>query len=159
MVRARRATATIPIVTVYVGDPAGEGLAASLARPGGNVTGLSSFAGSRMGDKLVELLEEAVPTVSRVAVLYPEDPGSQLTLRGVEAGATRLGLQLERVQWEGVDRLEAAISRVRAQRGEALRVLDDPSFFAHRKRLSELALRYHLVRVHRGRDYIVRGGR
>ena len=155
---ARRATATTPIITVYVGDPVGEGLVASLARPGGNVTGLSGFAGPRMGDKLVELLKEAAPTVSRVAVLlHPEDPGSQLTLRGVEAGASRLGLQLQRVQWEGADRLEATISGIHAQKVEALLVLDDPTFFAHRQRLAGLTTKHRLVEVHQLREYVVAG--
>ena len=155
---ARRATSTIPIVTVYVGDPVGEGLAASLARPGGNVTGLSSLAGPRMGDKLVELLKEAVPTVSRVAVLWhPADPGSQVTLRGVEAGADRFGLRLQPVQWEGADRLEPAIARMGAQKVEALVVLDDPIFFAHRQRLANLTMKYRLAEVHQTREYVVAG--
>jgi ABC-type uncharacterized transport system substrate-binding protein len=122
------------------------------------VTGLSSFAGPRMGDKLVELLKEAVPTVSRVAVLWhAADSGSQLTLREVEAGARRLGLPLQPVQWKGADRLEAAISRMRAQKAEALIVLDDPTFFPHRQRLADLAIKYRIVEVHQLREYVVAG--
>jgi len=155
---ARRATATVPIITVYVGDPVGEGLAASLARPGGNVTGLSSSAGPRMGDKLVELLKEAVPTVSRVAVLlHPNDSGSRRTLREVETGASRLGLRVQSVLWEGADGLDAGFGAMRKQRADALVVLADPTFFGHRQQVAELAIRNRLPMIQQGREYVVAG--
>src|SRR6266571_2274591 len=113
----KHATTTIPIVMVSVGDPVGSGLVASLARPGGNVTGVASLAPELVGKQL-EFLKEALPTVSRVAVLWnPANPANALTLPEVDVAAQRLGVQLHRVEArspEAFDRAFAAMTSAHA---------------------------------------------
>jgi putative tryptophan/tyrosine transport system substrate-binding protein len=99
---AKTATTTIPIVFLGVSDPAGQGLIASLPRPGGNITGLTYGVGSNIYGKDLELLKEVVPKVRQVAVLYnPTNPGHQLILDEVKGAARSLGLQLQLVKARG----------------------------------------------------------
>ncbi len=98
---AKHATQTIPIVMVYVADPVGTGLVTSLARPGGNLTGVSDMA-TELSAKRLELLKEAVPTLSRVAVLWnAADPGMVLRFREIEAAARVLGVTLQSLEVRG----------------------------------------------------------
>ncbi|HEY2558230.1 MAG TPA: ABC transporter substrate-binding protein [Caldimonas sp.] len=142
---ARKATATIPILTLSGSDPVREGWAQSLARPGGNVTGLT-FTFPELGPKRLELLHEAAPSLSRVAVLV--DPVEVVdvgeVLRETEAGARRLGLRLQIVRVNGADDLEAAFASARRQRAQAVFAI---AMWPHRARVAELAARDKLVSI------------
>ncbi|HEX4235821.1 MAG TPA: ABC transporter substrate-binding protein [Caldimonas sp.] len=142
---ARKATTTIPILTLSGSDPVREGWAKSLARPGGNVTGLT-FTFPELGPKRLELLKEAVPSLSRVAVLV--DPVEVVdvadVLRETEVGARRLGLQMQIVRVNGADDLEAAFAAVRRQRAQAVFAI---AMWPHRARVAELAARDKLVSI------------
>jgi putative ABC transport system substrate-binding protein len=117
---AKQATKTIPIVMVYVGDPVGSGLVTSLARPGGNVTGLSVLAPD-MVPKALEILKEAAPSVSRVAVwMDPTNPGHTLADKQMDAAAKILGVGPERVDVRTAANLDAAFAAALRQRAEAL---------------------------------------
>jgi putative tryptophan/tyrosine transport system substrate-binding protein len=137
---ARRATATIPIVAVSGADPVAEGWAQSLARPGGNVTGLT-VTFPELGGKRLELLREAVPRLARVALLYaPADlPNPQAQLAATDAMARQLGLQLQAVEIGGAGDLEAAFERIRAARSQALLAYATNIVATHRDRLAALA--------------------
>jgi putative tryptophan/tyrosine transport system substrate-binding protein len=137
---ARRATATIPIVAVSGADPIAEGWAQSLARPGGNVTGLT-VTFPELGGKRLELLREAVPRLARVALLYaPADlPNPQAQVAGAEAMARQLGLQLQAVEIGGAGDLDAVFERIRAARSQALLAFATNIVATHRDRLAALA--------------------
>ena len=117
---AKRATTTIPIVIGQVGDPVQQGLVASLARPGGNITGLSNINPDLAGKRL-ELLKEAVPKVSRVVFLFdPRNPATALALRETEVAAPALGVRLQSVEVRRADDLENGFKAARKGRAEAL---------------------------------------
>jgi putative tryptophan/tyrosine transport system substrate-binding protein len=157
-VAAKHATTTIPIVITNVGDPVGSGLVASLARPGGNVTGVSSLSPDLVGKQL-EVLKEVLPTLSRVAVLWnPANPANALNVREAEVAAQALGVQLHRVEArdpEAFDRAFAAMTRAHAG---ALLVIGDRVFRQHRSRLAELAAMSRLPTMHTIRAYVEAGG-
>jgi putative ABC transport system substrate-binding protein len=141
---AKRATATIPIVLAQSADPVGEGLVASLARPGGNVTG-SSFMLPEIAVKRLDLLKEAVPAVSRVAVLFNRDrPEHDLALKAMDSAARALKVALRPIGVRGPDELERAFAAMAAGRANALAVLEDAMFAAHARRLADLALKQRL---------------
>ena len=105
---AKHATTTIPIVMMGVGDPVGSGLVASLARPGGNITGLSVVVPELVGKQL-EFLKDVLPTISRVALLWnPANPANALNVREAEVAAQALGVQLHRVEARGPDAFDSA---------------------------------------------------
>lgn len=142
---AQRAARTIPIVMVHVADPIRSGLVASLARPGGNVTGIA-WLFDDLGAKQLELLQEIVPGMSRVAVLWHGgDPGQNMPrVRAVEVLAASVGIQ---VQSFGVDKPEGfadAFSAMLAQRAEVLLVVGDPFIYLHRARIADFAVRHRL---------------
>src|SRR5207249_3253458 len=117
---AKRATTTIPIVIVYVADPVGSGLVTSLARPGGNVTGLSVLSPGIV-QKALEILTEIVPRVSRVAVwMDPTNPGQTLLDGQLDAAAKILGITPQRVDVRNATRLDSAFAAAVEQRVEAL---------------------------------------
>jgi putative ABC transport system substrate-binding protein len=157
---AMQATTTIPIVFV-AGDPVGSGLVTSLARPGGNVTGLSAFAPELVGKRL-ELLTQAVPGVSRVAVLW--QPGAfgegteKDTLKRAEVAARALGLQLQFVEARGPADFDRAFSDVTRARAGALTALASNMFTSERRRLVDLAAEKRLPAVYASRDYVDAGG-
>ncbi len=123
---AKQATKTIPIVMVYVGDPVGSGLVTSLARPGGNVTGLSVLTPDIV-PKALEILKEAAPSVSRVAVwIDPTNPGQTLADKQMDAAAKILGVRPERVDVRTAANLDAAFAAALRQREEALFVYPLP---------------------------------
>src|SRR5262245_40830242 len=116
---AKKATTTVPIVTVS-GDPVGFGFVASLARPGGNITGLANLTPELVGKRL-ELLKEVVPRISRVAVLWnPDNPGAALRMRETEAAAPLLRLKLQPVEVRGPNDFEHAFSAMKKERADAL---------------------------------------
>jgi putative tryptophan/tyrosine transport system substrate-binding protein len=123
---AHRATKTIPIVMVAAGDPVRSGLAASLSRPGGNVTGMT-FLSSELAGKRLELLKAAVPTVSRVAVLWnPDNPGGPPDFRATQAAADTLRITVQSVQARQTSEVEQAFKVMTDERVQAMVVLTDP---------------------------------
>ena len=155
---AKRATTTIPIVMTNASDPVGSGLVASLARPGGNITGLSLLSPELAGKQL-ELLKETVPKVSRVAVLWnPANPVHTLILRQAEVAARSLRLQLQILEARGPNEFDSAFSAMTKERAGALLVLADPMFFGHRTRLADLAAKSRLPSVFLLREHADAGG-
>jgi len=153
---ARRATSTIPIVFVMLADPIASGFVQSLARPGGNMTGLASQF-EELITKQLQLLKEAVPKASRVALLYhPESPSTVLS--EAETAARRLGLTARTLKVAGPAEFESAFKTVRSERGEAIHLLPSPFFSAHRRKLIELATRYRLPAVYEFKNYVEDGG-
>jgi ABC-type uncharacterized transport system substrate-binding protein len=155
---AKDATTTIPIVMAGVGDPVESGLVASLARPGGNVTGLASLAPELVGKQL-EFLKDLLPTVSRVAVLWnPTNPAHALIVREADAAAPRLGVQLHLQEARGPEAFDRAFAAMTRAHAGALLVLGDPRFFDHRRRLAELAATSRLPTMHNIRPFVEAGG-
>ena len=133
----KQATTTIPIVMTGVGDPVGSGLVASLAHPGGNITGLTSLSIDLTGKQL-EFLKDVLPTVSRVAVLWnPANPAHVLVVREADVAAQALGVQLHLVEARGPEAFDSAFAAMPQAPAEALLVLGDPTFVEHRSRLAE----------------------
>jgi putative ABC transport system substrate-binding protein len=154
---AQQATRTIPIVMSVTIDPLGTGLVASLARPGGNVTGLSLMASEVVGKQL-ELLKEVVPKVSRVALLWnPANPGSAPQLREAEASARVLGVRLQTLEARVPQEIDSAFAAMTKERAGALVVLTDAIFMNQRRQIAELAAERRLPAVYGVRG--ARGGR
>ena len=155
---AKHATTTIPIVMMGVGDPVGSGLVASLARPGGNVTGLASLDPELVGKQL-ELLKAMLPTVSRIAILWnPANPAHALAVPQADVAAQRLGVQLHRVEAHGPDVLDSAFAAMPSAHAGALLVLGDGMFFEHRRRFAELEATSGLPTMHNSRPFVEAGG-
>jgi putative tryptophan/tyrosine transport system substrate-binding protein len=158
---AKQATKTIPIVFTSAGDPVGSGLVTSLARPGGNVTGLSLLGPELVGKRL-EQLKQAVPGVSRVAVLSQPGAFGKRTekdmLKGAEVAARALGVQLELVEARGPADFDRAFSNMTRERADALTVLPGAMFINERRRLVELAAKNRLPAVYPVREFVDTGG-
>ena len=158
---AKQATKTVPIVFAVAADPVTDGLVASLARPGGNITGLSGLSAELVGKRL-ELLTQAVPGVSRVTVLRSPVALGERTekdiLKGVEVAARALGLQLQFVEARGPDDFDRAFSDMTRGRAGALMVLGGNMFFSERRRLVDLAAKNRLPGVYGLREYVDAGG-
>jgi putative tryptophan/tyrosine transport system substrate-binding protein len=155
---AKNATATIPIVMVTTGDPVAAGIVSSLARPGGNVTGVTAL-GQILSAKRLELIKEAVPGITRVAVLA--DPASPYTppfLRQKDSTARTLGLQLPVLEASDPGGIEKAFACLLTERAGALLVLPDPVFLTHRRRIVALAARSHVPTVYGEREFVNAGG-
>ena len=155
---AKGATTTIPIVMVTTGDPIDSGLVASLAQPGGNVTGVTAL-GQALAAKRLELLKEAVPGVTRVAVLT--SPGSPYTgpfLKDRTSLAQALGLRLQVVEAREPNTFERAFADMTRERAGALMVFTDAIFINHRRRLVELAAKHRLPAVYPDREFVNDGG-
>ena len=141
---ARQATTTIPIVMGTTPDPVGAGFVASLSRPGGNVTGLSSL-NVDVSSKYLELLRVAVPKLSRVAVLVnPGQPQHPDILKNIQASAKTTGVNLSPLQASTASQIEAAFGAMTRERAGALIVLADPFFNTQRRRIEELAAKNRL---------------
>jgi putative ABC transport system substrate-binding protein len=155
---AKQATTTTPIVAIAVSDPVGQGLVASLARPGGNVTGLATLF-PELAVKRLELLKEALPGVSRVAVLWnAANPGNVIILRGVQAAAQTLGVTLQTREVRGPDDFAAAFAKMRRERPDALMILDDPLLFQYRASIVDFAAKRRLPAMHPIRESVEAGG-
>src|SRR2546425_3154018 len=136
---AQQATRTIPIVMSLVNDPVGSGLVASLARPGGNVTGLTIISPDLLGKRL-ELLKEVVPKVSWVALLRnPDNPADAAMLREAEAAARALGVRLQILETRNPQEIEGAFAAMIRERAGAFLGLSDAIFFTQRRQIAELA--------------------
>jgi putative tryptophan/tyrosine transport system substrate-binding protein len=141
---AKEATSTVPIVMVVAGDPVGSSLIASFARPGGNVTGMSS-AGGEVTAKQLELIKEVVPRLSRIAVLSNRTTALHVTLlKELEVAARTLRVRLHPVDVRTPQDLDSAFMAIAKERPEALIPLDDPLMFQERRRIADFALRHRL---------------
>ena len=145
---AKEATRTIPIVFMGEVDPVGSGLVSSLARPGGNITGLSATASPEMLGKRLQLLKEVVPKVSRVAVIRnPTHPEAAEMSRDVEGAARTLGVQLQMVDVRVPNELDRAFAAMTRDRAGALIVFPDTMFTLQRARIANLAVKSRLPTV------------
>jgi putative ABC transport system substrate-binding protein len=155
---AKRATTTIPIVMAVSFDPVGSGLVASLARPGGNLTGLATLNPELAGKRL-ELLKETVPGVVRIAVLRnSNNPITTPQLRETRAAAQALGLELQSLDVQGPEDFDAAFQAATKARAGALIVLSDGVTNDHRTRLVGFAAKSRLPAMYGGRPYVDAGG-
>ena len=158
---AKQATRTLPIVFAAAADPVASGLVTSLARPGGNVTGLSILAPELVG-KCLEQLKQAVPGVSRVAVLWQPGGLGERTekdmLKGAEVAARALGVRLQFVEARGPADFDRAFSDMTRARAGALTVLASAMFFSERRRLVDLAAKNRLPAVYPLREFVDAGG-
>jgi len=144
---AKQATRTIPIVLAAGVNPVETGLVKSLARPGGNLTGLS-VSGGEVSGKRLELLREVIPKVSRVAVLLdPTNPAHAVFWKDTERAAEKLHLRLQRVTARAPEEIEAAFWAMAKARAEALVVFTEPMLYAQRDRLADLAARNRLPTI------------
>jgi putative ABC transport system substrate-binding protein len=154
---AKQATSVIPIVFATAADPVGTGVVASLARPGGNVTGLSSQTPDVAG-KRIELLREVVPGLRRLAILAnPDNSYVALELHEAQAAARMLGLEVDLFEIRRAENIAPAFETVKG-RAEALYVMPDPVMFIHRLRINTLALGARLPTMHSLREYVEASG-
>jgi putative ABC transport system substrate-binding protein len=158
---AKQATKTIPIVFAGVADPVTDGLVISLARPGGNVTGLSNLAPDLVGKRL-GLLTESVPGIRRIAILWQSGSGMERTdkdtLKETEVAARTLGVELAVIDARGPADLPRAFSEMTRERASAFVLLATPMFFTERYRLVELAAKSRLPAIYPTRQYVAAGG-
>jgi putative tryptophan/tyrosine transport system substrate-binding protein len=159
LLAASKATQTIPIVMVSAfADPVALGLAASLARPGGNVTGFAMAASSELYAKRLQLLKEAVPGIARVGMIFnPDDASDAAALASVKAAAPALGLTLELLAVRDRSELEAAFAAAR-ERTEALYISQSPVFFTNRGDVVALANRHRLPAIYGFGEFVTIGG-
>jgi len=154
----KQTTQTIPIVFPVHTDPVGAGIVASLARPGGNATGLSYFSQDLTGKRL-QILKEVIPGLSRIAVLWISPNAAALVqLKEVDATARTLGISVQVVESRGAEGLESAFQTATTGPCDALLVIDDPFSFILRKRIVELAAKSQLPTMAGPREFAVDGG-
>jgi putative tryptophan/tyrosine transport system substrate-binding protein len=158
---AQQATRTIPIVVAVMGDPVGDGLVANLARPGGNITGLT-FLGPELLPKRLALLRDALPAVSRVAGLwhpraYGERTMSEM-MKETDGAARALGLQLRLVAAQSPDELDRAFATIAGERADALIVYPSPMLFAGARRIVDFATKHRLPTMAFDREFTDLGG-
>ena len=157
---AKNATTTIPIVMTNAGDPVGAGLVASLARPGGNVTGLSSL-GPELNTKRLEILKDAVPKLARVGLLRPSGASiaRDLQLKELRPAALALKLKLEEIETQlDAKGLESAFQTAKQKQVNAIMTTASRPFFAERKRIVELAGKYRLPAIYFQKEFVDEGG-
>jgi putative ABC transport system substrate-binding protein len=155
---AKRASATVPIVTANAGDPLGSGLVASLARPGGNVTGMSLMARD-LGGKRLELLKEILPWLSRVAVIWnAANPYSALVFEETRGAAKTLAIELQSLEVRGPGDFDGVLDSAVRKRPDALVVVEDPLTFNHRKQIAESCAENRLPAMYGLREYADAGG-
>jgi putative ABC transport system substrate-binding protein len=155
---AKRATKTIPIVIGAAGDLVEQGIVASLAKPGANITGLS-FVSLELDQKRLELLKEAVPKLSRVAILVnPANPLWRNYPESIQAIARKLGLELQRFEARNVEELNAAFSTMSKMRVEAVLAVSDTVFGNHRSQIIQLGLTHRLPVISERKEFAEDGG-
>jgi len=155
---AKQATSTIPIVMAASGDPIGTGLVASLARPGGNITGLSALR-PELEEQRLEILKEAVPGLTRVALLWkPTHPLHQVMAHDTQRVAQGLGIQLQLVGVPGDTDFEAAFATMTQGGAEAFIVAPDSVFLFHRDRIAALAAQHRLPAIYFYKEHAQAGG-
>ena len=157
---AKKATTTIPIVMTRAGDPVALGLVASLARPGGNVTGLASLS-YELITKRLEILKDAIPKLARVGVLRPAEGGAggDLQLKELRSAAQALRLKLEEIETQREPKgLESAFQTAKQKQVGAIMTTGGPFFLAARKRIVELAGKYRLPAIYPQKEFVDEGG-
>jgi putative ABC transport system substrate-binding protein len=155
---AQKATTTIPIVMAIVNDPVGSGFVKSLARPGGNITGLSNIT-EEIGPKHLEMLIGMVPKLSRVAVLLNRTNSAHTTaLKNVQAAAQRTGVKILPVEARSPQEIENAFSAMARQNTGAIIVVNDSAFVQQRRQIAELARKHRLPSISASRQYAEAGG-
>jgi len=151
-------TSTVPIVFTLAGDPVGSGLVASLARPGGNATGLSNLTAELSGKQL-EILKAALPHVSRIGVLYnPVNPANRVARAGARASARTLAVELQVQEIRQPNELAHAFSVLKARRAGALLALSDPIIGSQQAEVSKLAVQSRLPAIYASRAFAEAGG-
>lgn len=156
---AKNATSVIPIVMPVSGDPVGQGYAASLARPGGNITGLTNLSASPLAPKRLQLLKDIVPKASRVAVLWnPDSTAKVLEFKEVEGAATDLGVALQSVHVRGPDDFDRAFVTMATGQVDGLDTLSDGLTFSKRALIADFALKSRLPSVFDQREFADAGG-
>lgn len=155
---ARRATSSIPVIFMSHADPLGTGHVMSLAQPGGNVTGLSLMM-TETNVKLLELYKEAVPGLSRLAVVFdPSTPSHTPGLKALQAAGPKLGVKIQPVAAGSAAEYERAFAEMTAERAEAALFLSTPLYIGDAKRLADLALRQRVPSLFGPREHVVSGG-
>ena len=158
---AREASSTIPIVVASMADPVGDELVASLSRPGGNITG-TTFLGPELTAKRMGLLKEAIPKISRVAVLWHPDAYGKRTTEGLlnetKSAAQVLGWHIQLVAAENPNGLDVAFSAITAESPDALVVLNSPMFYTEHKHIVDLAAKGHVPAMYAAREVADAGG-
>jgi putative ABC transport system substrate-binding protein len=155
---AKQATTTLPIVMAQDSDPVGSGFIASLARPGGNITGLSTLSPEISG-KQMDLLKEILPKISRVAVVGNSiEPGNAETLKETQLAAGGFGVQLQNLDVRGPADIEIAFSAIKKDRANALIVLRNPVTSTHRKQIIDLAAKNRLPAMYVSPEWVDAGG-
>jgi putative ABC transport system substrate-binding protein len=154
---AKNASATTPIVMEQVNDPIALGLVASLAHPGGNITGISNLSPELSGKRL-ELLKEVIPKVHRVAVLALSTGAMQTSIKETEAAAQSLRLQLQLLKVKAPDEIENAFDAAKKQRADALVQIEAVFFEPHQQRIIDLAAKNRLPAMYNRRDNVEIGG-
>jgi len=155
---AKEATVTIPIVMAFDDDPVGSGFVASLARPGGNITGLSTLAPEISGKQL-ELLKEIVPRLSRVAVFGTSTrSGNAQALREIELAAGTLGVQLQYLEVLGAKDIEALFRAASKGRADAVLALASPTLLLQRTQIADLAVKNRLPAIYDRAEFVEDGG-
>jgi putative ABC transport system substrate-binding protein len=156
---AKNATSSIPIVMIFASDPVETGLVSSLRQPGGNITGTTFTPGPEIFGKQLQILKEAVPNASRVAILSnPADPTFALQVKQVESTAQSLGIRLQHVDARGPEQFNGAFAAMQRERADALLITGSSTFLAHRTRLAELALKDRLPTMCSFRESVEAGG-
>ena len=154
---ARQATTTIPIVMTTGADPVSLGLVASLARPGGNITGMTTIT-SELSGKRFQLLREVMPKLSRLAVLWHVNPAAALAIPDYEGVARAARVTLQPLGVRRPDEVATAFAAMGRERAEALIVIVSAQFFPHRKELADLAIQHRLPTMHAQAEYVEAGG-
>ena len=155
---AQTATATIPIVMAFDNDPVGNGFVASLAHPGGNITGLSTLAPNISGKQL-ELLKEILPRLSRVMVFETStQPGTSEARKEIQLAGKSLGLKLEFLDLQTLPAIDAAFAAASKSRADAVLVLNSPSLNSQRPRTTELAAKSRLPSIYWATEFVEAGG-
>jgi putative ABC transport system substrate-binding protein len=157
-IAARKATTTIPIIFVFVGDPVGAGVVPSLARPGGNATGISLLA-TELAAKRLEILLEIAPNTSRVAMLW-NDTNTGMVLRAREAqdASAKLGVTIQSIGVHDLIDFDPAFATIESGRVDAMLTLVDPFTSQHRKRIVDFAAQRRLPAIYESREFVESGG-
>jgi putative tryptophan/tyrosine transport system substrate-binding protein len=155
---AKRATSTIPIVMAAAGDPLGSGLVASLARPGGNVTGMSMMVPDLSG-KWLELLRDILPGLARVAVLWNSDnPYSAIGFKETQSAARTLGIEVQSLEVRSPDDFDRAFEAAQRHHPDALVTVSDPLTLDHTKLIADFTAGQRLPSVHGAKEFAAAGG-
>ena len=155
----KKATSTIPIVMPHTADPVGDGFVVSLARPSGNITGLTSSPGYELSGKRLELLKETVPRAARVAVLRdPANLGTAQSFKATETAAQSIKVHVESLEVRSSKGFEAAFQAAATKRADALMVLAGGRFNTYRSRIVNLAAKSRLPAMYSEQEYVLAGG-